>query len=225
MTRGIETRLDGETLVVRFPMRFQRRGGRKRIVAPDGSAIVPTSKPQPDGTLVKALAPAWRWQRMLESGDHGTLAELAAAERISRSYICRVLRLTLLAPDIVERILDGLPTPGLAQFLKPFPVEWERQCGNASGSLRAALNRPESGQNSIGLYIGKRDRRASLQANHRAGAPLEPVSIDGGQKRGEHDHRPTRDPRQRLCSLRPDRGRLRLPDPCQARTVLGMHHP
>jgi hypothetical protein len=56
MTQGFETRLDGNMLVVRIPMRFQRRGGRKRIVAPDGSAIVPTSKPQPDGTLVKALA-------------------------------------------------------------------------------------------------------------------------------------------------------------------------
>jgi ParB-like chromosome segregation protein Spo0J len=108
-------------------MRFQRRGGRKRIVAPDGSAIVPTSKPQPDCTLVKALARAWRWRRMLESGDYGTLAELAAAERISRSYICRVLRLTLLAPDIVERVLDGRPTAGPARLLEPFPVEWQRQ--------------------------------------------------------------------------------------------------
>jgi hypothetical protein len=60
MTRGVETRLDGNTLVVRIPMRSQRPGGRKRIVAPDGSAIVPNSKPQPDGTLVKALARAWR---------------------------------------------------------------------------------------------------------------------------------------------------------------------
>jgi hypothetical protein len=56
MTQSGETRLDGKTLVVRIPMRFQRRGGRKRIVAPDGSEIVRTSKPQPDGTLVKALA-------------------------------------------------------------------------------------------------------------------------------------------------------------------------
>jgi hypothetical protein len=55
-----EARLDGTTLIVRIPMRFQRRGGRKRIVAPDGSAIVPTNRPQPDGTLVKALARAWR---------------------------------------------------------------------------------------------------------------------------------------------------------------------
>ena len=59
---------------------------------------MPTSKPQPDGTLIKALARAWRWQRMLENSEDGILAELSAAERISRSYICRVLRLTLLAP-------------------------------------------------------------------------------------------------------------------------------
>jgi hypothetical protein len=108
-------------------MLFQRRGGRKRIVAPDGSEIAPTNKPQADGTLVKALARAWRWQGLLECGEYGTLADLADAERISRSYVCRVLRLTLLAPDIVERILDGRPTPGLAQFLKPFPVEWEKK--------------------------------------------------------------------------------------------------
>jgi hypothetical protein len=61
--------LDGNTLVVSIPMRFQRRGCRKRIVAPDGSEIVPTSKPQPDGTLVKALARAWRWNRMLDGGQ------------------------------------------------------------------------------------------------------------------------------------------------------------
>jgi hypothetical protein len=127
MIAGAETRLDGTTLVVRIPMRFQRRGGRKRILAPDGSEIVPTSKPRPDGTLVKALARAWRWQRMVESGEHGTLADLSAAERISRSYICRVLRLTLLAPDIVERILDGRPAPQLAELTQPFPMAWEQQ--------------------------------------------------------------------------------------------------
>jgi hypothetical protein len=127
MTQGVETRLDGETLILRIPMRFQRRGGRKRIVAPDGSEIVPTSKPQPDGTLVKALARAHRWQRMLETGEHQTLADLADAERINRSYVSRIVRLTLLAPDIVERILDGRPILGLPQVLKPFPVEWEKQ--------------------------------------------------------------------------------------------------
>jgi hypothetical protein len=127
MTQGVETRLDGSTLVVRIPMRFHRRGGRKRIVAPDGSELVPATKPQPGGTLVKALARAWRWQKLLDDDFYTGIAELADAERISRSYVCRVLRLTLLAPDIVERILDGRPTARLAHFLKPFRVEWEQQ--------------------------------------------------------------------------------------------------
>jgi hypothetical protein len=108
-------------------MRFQRRGGRKRIVAPDGSQIVPSSKPQPDGTLGKALARAWRWQRMLDEGQFASVRDLAEAERVGVSYVSRILRLNLLAPDIVERILDGRPTAGLAEFLKPFPAEWERQ--------------------------------------------------------------------------------------------------
>jgi hypothetical protein len=64
---------------------------------------------------------------MLDEGVYTGLAELADAERINRSYVCRVLRLTLLAPEIVERILDGRPTVGLPQLMKPFPVEWERQ--------------------------------------------------------------------------------------------------
>ena len=76
MIGRVETRLDGTTLVVRIPMRFQRRGGRKRIVAPDGSAIVPSPKPQPDGTLVKALARAWRWQRMLDEGVYASVSEI-----------------------------------------------------------------------------------------------------------------------------------------------------
>jgi hypothetical protein len=88
---------------------------------------VPAFKPQPDSTLVKGMARAWRWQRMLESGEYGTLAELADAERINRSYISRVLRLTLLAPEIVERILEAGPAPGLPQLVQPFPVEWEKQ--------------------------------------------------------------------------------------------------
>ena len=129
MIEGVESRLDGTTLVVRIPMRFQRRGGRKRIVAPDGSAIVPTNKPQPDGTLMKVLARAWRWERMLKHGEYGTLVELGAAERISCPYVCRVLRLTLLAPDIVEAIVDGRQPAELTLpvLLRPFPVEWAEQ--------------------------------------------------------------------------------------------------
>jgi hypothetical protein len=117
---------DGSTITVFVPMAWRRRGGRKVIVAPPGCDDW-APPPRIDNTLIKALARAHRWRRMLESGEYGTLAEMADAERISRSYVSCILRLTLLAPDIVERILDGRPTAGLSQLLKPFPVEWEEQ--------------------------------------------------------------------------------------------------
>jgi len=110
-------------------MRFQRRGGRKRIVAPDGSAIVPSSKPQPDGTLVKALARAWRWQRMLDDGVRASVSEIGDAENISKSYVSRILRLALLAPDILEAILAGrMEQPlMLTRLERPLPASWEQQ--------------------------------------------------------------------------------------------------
>jgi len=67
-----------------------------------GGEIVPSSKPQPDGTLVKALARAWRWQRMLDEGIYTSVSEIGDAENISKSYVSRILRLALLAPEIVE---------------------------------------------------------------------------------------------------------------------------
>ena len=126
---GAETRFDGTTLIVRIPMRFQRRGGRKRIVAPDGSAIVLSSKPQPDGTLVKALARAWRWQGLLEQGVYTSVSDIGDAEKISKSYVSRILRLALLAPDIVEAILDGQADQALMleTLERPLPAGWEKQ--------------------------------------------------------------------------------------------------
>jgi hypothetical protein len=84
---------------------------------------------RPDNTLVKALARAFRWKRMLETGEFATIAELAEREGIAPSYMTRVLRLTLLAPDIVEAILDGKQGPEmtLARLLEPFPLEWALQ--------------------------------------------------------------------------------------------------
>jgi hypothetical protein len=127
MIQSAETRLDGNTLVVRIPMRFQRRGGRKRIVAPDGSELVPAMKPQPHGALLKALARAWRWQSALDEGRFASVRELAEAERVGHSYVSRILRLSLLAPNVVEHILERRQTSALGQLLKPFPVEWEKQ--------------------------------------------------------------------------------------------------
>jgi hypothetical protein len=126
---SVTARLEGSILIVRIPMRFHRRGGRKRIVAPDGSQIAPASKPQPDGTLVKALARAWRWQRMLDDGVYTSVSEIGDTENISKSYVSRILRLALLAPDIVEAILAGRTDQALmlGQLERPLPASWEEQ--------------------------------------------------------------------------------------------------
>ena len=110
-------------------MRFQHYGGRKHIVAPDGSEIVRTAKPQPDGTLVKALARAWRWQRQLDEEVHTSVSDIGEAEGISKSYVSRILRLALLAPDIVEAILGGWADQRmmLEKLEKPLPMTWDQQ--------------------------------------------------------------------------------------------------
>jgi hypothetical protein len=110
-------------------MQFQRRRGRTRIVAPDGSELARASKPQPDGTLVKALARAWRWQRMLDEGVYTSVSEIGDAENISKSYVSRILRLALLAPDIVEAILRGGACSGvvLDKLEEALPAEWKAQ--------------------------------------------------------------------------------------------------
>jgi hypothetical protein len=130
-----ESRLDGGTLVVRIPMRLGKQRGRKRILAPDGSELTPPTKPQPDGVLVKALTRAWRWQKLLDRGVYGSVTEIAEAEKISKSYVSRVLRLALLAPDLVEAILRGLADERvmLEQFERPLP-------GVGDGRRRALLH-------------------------------------------------------------------------------------
>ena len=120
---------DGTTLTVWISMAFRTRGGRKLVVSPDGVPAWAGSGNRVDDTLVKALARAFRWRRLLETGFHGTVDEIARAERINDSYVSRILRLTLLAPDIVEAILDGRQPPELtlARLMKPFPAAWEEQ--------------------------------------------------------------------------------------------------
>ena len=98
---------DGRSVTVQVPLALRRQGGRKQVVSPAGWSG-PALAPRParlDGALVKALARAHRWRGMLEGGEYGSIEELARAEKINPSYLARVLRLTLLAPDIVESIV------------------------------------------------------------------------------------------------------------------------
>tara|TARA_R110002072_G_scaffold123127_1_gene258318 strand:+ start:523 stop:939 length:417 start_codon:yes stop_codon:yes gene_type:complete len=120
-----------ETVTVHIPFRLVKRGGRKEMKLPDGAS----SARKMDNTLVKALARAFRWKRILESGEFTTIAELADREGIALSYMTRVLRLTLLAPDIVEAILDGTQEPDwtLSQLLEPPPTDWQSQRRGRNG--------------------------------------------------------------------------------------------
>jgi hypothetical protein len=120
--------LELDTLTIRIPIRLQRRGGRKLIMTPDGVAA-PTRKPLRDETLVKALARAHRWRRKIDSGQAKSITDLAEQEGVTDAYVCRLLPLTCLAPDIVEAILDGRQPKGLrlAELLGNGPLVWEEQ--------------------------------------------------------------------------------------------------
>ena len=119
----------GDTITVRVPMIFRRRGGRKQVIAPDAAAAWMLPRARVDNAMVKALARAFRWRKLLETSAYCSVAELAAAEAINKSYISRVLRLTLLAPEIVEAILDGRQPAELtmAALMTPCPVVWKQQ--------------------------------------------------------------------------------------------------
>jgi hypothetical protein len=120
---------DGRTIIIKIPMMFRRRGGRKTIIAPDGTDHWAAPVPSRDDVLLKALARAHRWQQIMESGQVSSVKELALREEIDNSYVSRILRVNLLAPDIVTAILDGrqpevLTLTALAQ---PFPIVWSEQ--------------------------------------------------------------------------------------------------
>ena len=118
-----------QTITVKVPLTIRRRGGRKQIITPDGASGWVSPRARIDNTMIKAIARGFRWRKLLETGVYGTLEEIAKAEKINPSYVSRVLRLTLLAPSIVEAILDGRQPAEmtLAGLKGVFPVVWGEQ--------------------------------------------------------------------------------------------------
>ena len=131
--------MEVETLTIRIPIRLQCRGGRKLIMTPEGAAV-PARKPSRDETLVKALVRAHRWRRRIESGKAKSISDVAEQENVADAYVCRLLPLTCLAPDMVEAILDGRQPRGLrlADMLGSMSSLWNEQRKNWRSAGRRA---------------------------------------------------------------------------------------
>jgi hypothetical protein len=149
------------SVTVSVPLTIRRRGGRKQIIGPDGAVARPGDiaagfvPVHGDPALVKALARGFRWRRMLEEGRYASISEMAAAEKIERGYLGSLLRLTLLAPEMVEAILDGRQPAGvtLPGLLEGVPVGW--------GEQRNALGLAELNASCAGHPKAARYRRAA----------------------------------------------------------------
>jgi len=131
---GLRVRRDGDAVVVHIPMRLHRRNGRCMVLTEGEAAPVSAARHVEDTsganrTLIEAIAKGHRWQAQLESGEYASLEDLAKDVGCDRTYVGRMLRLTSLAPDIIEAILRGDEPDGLSleKLRKNLPVRWEEQ--------------------------------------------------------------------------------------------------
>ena len=124
-----------DSITVRVPLAIRRRPGRKTVVTPLEAGPAAVTR-RADPALVKALARAFRYQHMLDQGRYASITEMAGAERIERGYLGSILRLTLLAPDLVEAILDGRQSAdlGLPMLMDAVSADWSGQHQALSGS-------------------------------------------------------------------------------------------
>ena len=230
-SRGRRVTADADTITIHIPMTFRKRGGRKMVVTPDGAPWAP--RPRVDNAMVKALARAFRWQRMLDEGVCGTIEELAKREKVNRGYMSRVLRLTLLAPDIVEAILDGRQPEGmrLEELLEGLRGwMWDGQRRSASGERSRTLGGAAIGRrlprpifaamNGVALAATRSgtfrvdlaaSRRRLYAARHRAGGGHKPECRNSCRAGASHRRLPQEAdsgvqlrPGQRACRRRLD---------------------
>ena len=126
---GAALERDGDHILIKIPMDLKRRGGRKEIIVPNGLPGAARSKPPTQEPLITSLARAFHWQELIDSGRYASVTELAEALGVDRSYVGRIIRLTLLAPDIVEAIVDGGEPSGLSleRLVKRMPMLWGEQ--------------------------------------------------------------------------------------------------
>ncbi len=120
---------DGENIRIHIPLKFKKRGGRKEIITPDGLPPVAPGRTPYQKSLIVALARAYRWQKLLDEGEVASISDLARTFKVDASYLSRIMRLTLLAPDIVTAIMVGQEPSKLSleKLTKALPVNWIEQ--------------------------------------------------------------------------------------------------
>ena len=128
MTDTISLVSGEDGVLIRIPMRLKKRGGRKEVIVPDGLRER-MNKPDYDEPFVIAIARAHAWQEMLDSGKYRSIREMAGSLGICDTYMSRLIRFTILAPDIIETMLDGREPYGFSQtkLTGAIPGEWEEQ--------------------------------------------------------------------------------------------------
>ena len=138
------------SITVRVPLAIRHRPGRKTVVTPMTDGVAPVTT-RADPALVKALARAFRYQRMLDQGRYASITEMAEAEKLERGYLGSLLRLTLLAPEVVQAVLDGWHPDDLTlpRLLEPFPMCWvaQRSYWIADSGCELIMARPGAGVN------------------------------------------------------------------------------
>ena len=148
------------SITVRVPLRIRRRPGRKTVVTPMAEAGADAAiRTCADPALVKALARAFRYQRLLEEGRYASITEMAEAERIERGYLGTLTRLTRLAPELIEAVLNGRQSKrvNLPSLLERFSTGWAEQvsrwsqrdgsrpkCSNVRSSARSDRSSSDS---------------------------------------------------------------------------------
>jgi hypothetical protein len=120
---------DGDAVIIDIPMSFRRRSGRKEVVLPPGAVAACSVPTRPPAPLALAMARAFRWQEMIESGATESNSDLARKLKLDQSYVARTIRLASLAPDIIEAILNGQEPDGLSLWAlrRDVPLLWEEQ--------------------------------------------------------------------------------------------------
>lgn len=132
-----KTIAEGEQLVVSVPLAMKRRGGRKQVIVPGGAESGTPAQPRTNVPLALTIARAHRWRELLEQGRYGSIRSLARELGVDNSYVARLFRLSLLAPDLVEAILEGTEPSGLSlEKLFRAPMEWESQRQKLAISVR-----------------------------------------------------------------------------------------